>query len=281
MKIIKEIKEMQSVASKLRREGTLVGFVPTMGALHAGHLSLIKAARHDNSVVVVSIFVNPAQFGRGEDYRRYPRTFAQDVFLCRKEGVDFIFSPSAGSMYPNDYQTHVEVEALSKPLCGRFRPGHFRGVATVVLKLFHIVQPTIAYFGWKDAQQALLIRRMIKDLHVPVKVKIGHIVREKDRLAMSSRNAYLTEGQRKEACVIPEALRLARTLIMSGEKNSSAIIRQMKRLIKKARSAKVQYISIVDLGHLTKQARIKGKVLIALAVWFGKTRLIDNTIMSV
>ncbi|RJO64078.1 MAG: pantoate--beta-alanine ligase [Candidatus Omnitrophota bacterium] len=280
MKIIKKINEMQTMALGFRRQGKSVGFVPTMGALHAGHLSLIRRARTDNDIVVVSIFINPAQFGRGEDYKRYPRKLRQDYQLCKKAGVDFIFCPSPSSMYTQDYQTYVEVVRLSGPLCGRFRPGHFRGVATVVAKLFHIVEPTIAYFGLKDAQQALVVDRMMQDLNFPVRIKVLPIAREKDLLAMSSRNAYLNARQRKEAAILPEALLLAYKLVKQGERNASVVIRKMRGLIRRAKDAKVQYISIVDAKKLKQQKKIKGRILVALAVWFGKTRLIDNMLLS-
>lgn len=281
MKIIRQIRQMQKTACVLKRKGKTVGFVPTMGALHAGHLSLIRQARADNDIVIVSIFVNPVQFGRGEDYKRYPRKLVQDSQLCRKAGVDFIFYPSPSAMYTKDYQTYVEVVQLSKPLCGRFRPGHFRGVATVVAKLFHIIQPTIAYFGLKDAQQALVVRKMAEDLNFPVKIKVLPTVREEDLLAISSRNNYLNARQRKEAVILPEALLLAHTLIHRGERSASVIVRQMRRLIKRATSGKVQYISVVDAQELKEQKILRGNVLIALSVWFGKTRLIDNILLCV
>ncbi|MEW6075223.1 MAG: pantoate--beta-alanine ligase [Candidatus Omnitrophota bacterium] len=281
MKIIRQIRQMQKTACMLKRKGNTVGFVPTMGALHAGHLSLIRQARTDNDIVIVSIFVNPVQFGRGEDYKRYPRKLVQDSQLCRKAGVDFIFCPSPSAMYTKDYQTYVEVAQLSKPLCGRFRPGHFRGVATVVAKLFHIIQPTIAYFGLKDAQQALVVRKMAEDLNFPVQIKVLPTVREKDLLAISSRNNYLNARQRKEAVLLPEALLLAHTLIHRGERSACVIVRKMRRLIQGATSGKVQYISVVDAQELKEQKILRGNVLIALSVWFGKTRLIDNILLCV
>jgi len=281
MKIIRQIRQMQKMALSLQRKGKTVGFVPTMGALHAGHLSLIRQARTDNDIVIVSIFVNPVQFGRGEDYKKYPRKLAQDSQLCKKAGVDFIFYPSPEAMYTKDYQTYVEVVQLSKPLCGRFRPGHFRAVATVVAKLFHIIQPHIAYFGLKDAQQALIVRKMAEDLNFPVRIKVLPTVREEGLLAISSRNDYLNARQREEAVILPQALLLAHTLIHRGERNASVVIGKMRRLIKRATSGKVQYISIVGAENLKEQKTIKGKVLIALSVWFGKTRLIDNILLCV
>ena len=210
MKIIHSINQMASVSKRLRADGQAIGFVPTMGALHEGHLSLMRKARKENDVVVVSIFVNPIQFGPQEDYRRYPRNLRQDARLCSKEGVGIIFYPQAKDIYPQGYKTYVDVEDLSKVLCGKFRPGHFSGVATVVTKLFNIVNPDIAYFGQKDAQQAIIIQRMAKDLNMPIKIKVMPTVREKDDLALSSRNAYLSKSERKDAAVLYQALNLAR-----------------------------------------------------------------------
>ena len=280
MKIIHSINQMASVSKRLRADGQAIGFVPTMGALHEGHLILVRKARKENDVVVVSIFVNPIQFGPKEDYRRYPRNLRQDTRLCSKEGADIIFYPQAKDIYPQGYKTYVDVEDLSKVLCGKFRPGHFSGVATVVTKLFNIVNPDIAYFGQKDAQQAIIIQRMAKDLNMPIKIKVMPTVREKDGLALSSRNAYLSKSERKDAAVLYQALNLARDLIKQGNKNSFSIIRKMKQLINKKKSVKIQYISILDLKDLKTLVRIKGKVLVVLAVWLGKTRLIDNLIVN-
>ena len=280
MKIIHSINQMASVSKRLRADGQAIGFVPTMGALHEGHLSLIRKARKENDVVVVSIFVNPIQFGPQEDYRRYPRNLRQDARLCSKEGVDIIFYPKTEDMYPKDYKTFVFVEDLSEVLCGKFRPGHFSGVATVVAKLFNIVMPDIAYFGQKDAQQAIIIQRMAKDLNMAVKIKVMPTVREKDDLALSSRNAYLSKSERKDAAVLYQALNLARDLIKQGNRDPFNIIRKMKQLINKKKSVKIQYISILDLKDLKTLVRIKDKVLVVLAVWLGKTRLIYNLIVN-
>jgi pantoate--beta-alanine ligase len=276
MKIIHSINQMALVSKSLRANGQTIGFLPTMGALHEGHLSLMRKARKENDVVVVSIFVNPIQFGPKEDYRRYPRNLRQDARLCSKEGTDIIFYPQVKDIYQQGYKTYVDVDDLSKVLCGKFRPGHFKGVATVVTKLFNIVNPDIAYFGQKDAQQAIIIQRMVKDLNMPVSIKVMPTVREKDGLALSSRNAYLSKEQRKDAAVLYQALNLTRDLIKQGNREPFNIIHKMKQLIKKKKSAKIQYISIVDLKDLKTVARIKGKVLVALAVWIGKIRLIDN-----
>ncbi|MEW6100808.1 MAG: pantoate--beta-alanine ligase [Candidatus Omnitrophota bacterium] len=279
MRIVHSTRQMRSIAKNLKSKGIRIGFVPTMGALHDGHLSLIEKARKENEIVVVSIFVNPAQFSPREDFKKYPRSLKMDLRLCKKEGVDFIFYPKAADMYPQGYKTFVSVETLSGYLCGKSRPGHFRGVTTVVLKLFNIVQPDIAYFGQKDTQQAIIIKKMVSDLNIPVKIKVMPIVREKGGLAMSSRNAYLNKPRRKDALVLYAALLLGRRLIKKGVSSASRIIKEMKELIKTKRNAKIDYICIVDPESLRPQERIKKGCLIALAVWIGKTRLIDNIIV--
>lgn len=280
MKIIRNIKEMTGFSEKMRIKGKTIGFVPTMGALHEGHLSLIRQAHKENDIVVVSIFVNPIQFGPKEDYRRYPRNLILDAQLCRGEGADIIFFPGRQQMYPTDFKTYVFVSDLSDALCGKFRPGHFKGAATVVTKLFNIVRPDIAYFGQKDAQQAIIIKKIASDLNIPIKIKVMLTVREKDGLAMSSRNTYLDKEERQDAAVLYQALILAKNLIKQGEVDSSGIIRKMRRLINKKKSACVQYISIVKHKNLQPMNKIRGKVLIALSVWIGKTRLIDNIIVN-
>ena len=280
MKIITSIKQMSDISQKLQRKGKTMGFVPTMGALHQGHVSLIRRARKENNIVVVSIFVNPAQFGPPEDLKNYPRNLKRDAQMCRKEGVDFIFYPHAEDMYPGNYKTYVTVDDLSDGLCAKFRPGHFKGVTTVVTKLFNLLQPEIAYFGQKDAQQAIIIKRMTEDLNMSVKIKIMPIVRQKDGLALSSRNVYLAPKERKEALVLSQALNLADKLIKQRNRNPKDIICRMRQLINKKKSAKIQYICIVDLENLKPVERIKGKVLIALAVWIGRTRLIDNLCLN-
>lgn len=280
MKIIHSLRQMLGISREARDNGKTIGFVPTMGALHQGHLSLIRQARKDSDIVVVSIFVNPTQFGPKEDFKKYPRNLKHDAQMCAREGVDIIFYPNIKEMYPRGYKTYVTIEDFSDVLCGKFRPGHFRGVATVLTKLFNIVQPDIAYFGQKDAQQAIIIKKMVCDLNIPVKIKIMPTVRYKDGLAMSSRNAYLSQKERKDALILYQALRLARNLIRQGKRNSLGIIRKMKQLINQKRTAKIQYISIVDIKSLKPVDKIKGKVLIALAVWMGKTRLIDNIMIN-
>jgi pantoate--beta-alanine ligase len=280
MKIIRSIKQMQEAAGNLRRKGRSIGFVPTMGALHAGHLSLVRRARRENDIAVVSIFVNPAQFGPGEDLKKYPRDLKKDAALCRKEGVDIIFYPRPKDMYPQGYKTYVHVEHLSRQLCGRFRPGHFRGVATVVKKLFNIIQPDVAYFGQKDAQQARIIQKMVEDLNVPLKVMVMPTVREKTGLALSSRNKYLTAHEKQDAAVLYQALELARRLIRQGSRDYQDIIKKMRGLIGKKKNIRVQYISIVNLEDLLPVKSSAGKILIALAAHIGKTRLIDNIIIN-
>jgi len=280
MKIIKSIKNAQQILEKEKFKRKTIGFVPTMGALHIGHLSLIRRARKENDLVVVSIFVNPVQFGSKEDFKKYPRAFKKDVLLCKKTGVDFIFYPNAKDMYPKDYKTYVNVEDLSDCLCGKSRPGHFKGVATIVAKLFNIIRPDTAYFGQKDAQQAVIIKKMAQNLNIPLKIKVMPTVREKDGLAMSSRNIYLNAEERKEAVVLYKALKKAKEIIAHGKKNSQEVIAMMSSLIKQSRAVKIDYVSIVDFENLKPVKIIKNRVLVALAVRFGKTRLIDNVIIE-
>ena len=280
MRIIRSPKIMTEVLKKLKLKDRTIGFVPTMGALHEGHLSLIRKARKENDIVAVSIFVNPTQFGPKEDFKRYPRPIRKDIVLCCKEKVDFIFYPKVKDLYPQGFKTFVTVEQLSNVLCGKSRPGHFRGVATVVTKLFNIVNPDIAYFGQKDAQQAIIIKRLVCDLNIPIKIKVMPTVREKDGLALSSRNVYLNQQERKDALVLSRSLNLAKDLIKKGERNAARIINSMRRLIKQKKPAKIDYISIVDPKDLKPVKRILNGCLIALAVWMGKTQLIDNTVIK-
>ncbi|MCK9604039.1 MAG: pantoate--beta-alanine ligase [Candidatus Omnitrophica bacterium] len=280
MQIIRNPKKLSEILKKYRSKGKAIGLVPTMGALHEGHLSLLRQARRENNIVVASIFVNPTQFGPGEDFSRYPRPAAKDISCCRKGGVNFIFYPSVKDMYPQGFSTFVTVEGLSSVLCGEHRPGHFRGVATVVAKLFNIVQPDSAYFGQKDAQQAIIIKRMVADLNIPVKVRVMPTIRDKEGLALSSRNVYLSLAQRHDALVLSGALKLARHLFKSGVKDSAKIIGSMKKMIKGKKSAKIDYVAIVDLNNLKPIKKISDNCLITLAVRIGKTRLIDNTIIA-
>ena len=280
MRTIKTIKEMKQVIKDLKKEGKTIGFVPTMGYLHEGHLSLIRESVKRSDKTVVSVFVNPTQFSPGEDYDRYPRDIERDRKLLEIEKVDYLFYPSVEEMYPEGYKTYVETVDLQDKLCGRSRPGHFRGVCTVVLKLFNIVQPDIAFFGQKDAQQAIIIKRMVKDLNLDIKIEVMPIIREEDGLAMSSRNTYLNPEERKQATVLYRSLQLAEELIEKGERNSELIISKMRELIEAEPSARIDYVEIVDLEELNPIKEIKDKALIALAVYIGNTRLIDNMIVS-
>jgi pantoate--beta-alanine ligase len=278
MRIIIDPLKLNKIIQQAKCGGKTIGFVPTMGALHLGHLSLIKQAAKDNDSVVVSIFVNPTQFGKNEDFKKYPRPLKKDLELCRKSGVDLIFLPNEKNMYPQGFSTFIEVGGLGKELCGIWRPGHFRGVATVVAKLLNIVAPDILYLGQKDAQQAIVIKRMIDDLNFPVKLRIMPIVRQKDGLALSSRNVYLNQEQINQASVLSKALSLAKSLINNGQRDTARIISRMKQLIHRKKQVKIDYIAVVDVDNLEPLKRISGQYLIALAVRIGKTRLIDNLI---
>jgi len=273
MQVVEPIFEIRALRQKL--SGT-VGFVPTMGYLHEGHLTLVKQARIENSAVIVSIYVNPTQFGPREDFGAYPRDLNRDLELLREGGVDIVFVPSDNQMYSPEFSTWVDVENISERLEGASRPGHFRGVATVVAKLFNIVQPTKAYFGQKDAQQVIVIKRMVADLNMAIEIVVVPTVRESDGLAMSSRNIYLSLEERKAATVLFRALTLARQLRMGGEKDAGRIRRQMASLIKKEPLAKTDYVSIADAETLKELDLIDGPALASLAVRIGKTRLIDN-----
>ena len=281
MRTIKSISTLQKILYRARSQNKKIGFVPTMGALHEGHLSLIRKCRRQNDVAVLSIFVNPKQFGPREDFSKYPRDLKRDEMFAKKEKVDIIFYPSVDVVYPNGYLTYVEVETVSRILCGKFRPGHFKGVTTIVSKLLNLIQPDVLYLGQKDAQQAVIIQKMIHDLHFPVQVKICPTIREKDGLAMSSRNKYLKQQERHQALKIYRSLRLAKQEIRRGERNPKRIIQRMCRCIGKARNIKMEYIECVEARSLKPLSRLHGKVLIALAVHIGKTRLIDNVIVSV
>jgi pantoate--beta-alanine ligase len=283
MRIITEVKEMQKVADELRKEGKIIGVVPTMGYLHEGHLSLIRIAKEKSDVVITTIFVNPLQFAPHEDYDKYPRDFERDVKLAQSAGCDIIFHPSVEEMYPENFLTYVEVEKITKVLEGEFRPTHFRGVTTVVAKLFNITKPHIAVFGQKDAQQALIIKQMVRDLNFDIEIIVAPIVRESDGLAMSSRNVYLSEPERKDATVLYQSLKLAERLINEGERNPQNIISQMEELIKSKPTAKIDYIAIVNPNTLERVEKLEEnkEYLIAIAVRIGSTRLIDNTIVKI
>lgn len=278
MKVVKNIGFLQNEVAKLKKNGKTIGFVPTMGYLHEGHLSLIRRARKDCRVVVVSIFVNPMQFGPREDFKRYPRDMNNDVSLCRMY-TDILFLPNAKTMYSDDFLTTVEVSRIGDIFCGASRPAHFKGVTTVVNKLFNIVLPDVAYFGQKDVQQAIIIKQMVKDLNMPVKIKVLPIVREHDGLAMSSRNSYLNNREREEAIALYRALILAKQLVSKGTINCHVVISKIRSLIKKVKTARIDYIGIVNPKTLLPLKTITKEALVLLAVFIGKTRLIDNTII--
>ena len=273
MQVIKTIAEIRELRQKLTSS---VGFVPTMGYLHQGHLALVRRARSENSTVVVSIFVNPTQFGASEDFGTYPRDLNRDLKLLEKEEADIVFVPSGEEMYPSQFSSWVDVERVTEQLEGASRPGHFRGVAMVVAKLFNIVQPTRAYFGQKDAQQAVVIKRMVADLNMNLEIVVVPTVRENDGLAMSSRNTYLSSEEREAATVLFKTLSLAKQLWQGGEKNADRIRHEMTSLIQKEPLARINYVSIADADTLEELKIIDCPALASLAVEIGKTRLIDN-----
>ncbi|MGQ9778496.1 MAG: pantoate--beta-alanine ligase [Bacillota bacterium] len=280
MKLVKTVAEVRTAVGEARRRGESIGFVPTMGYLHEGHLALVRRARAENGFVVVSIFVNPTQFGPHEDFARYPRDLPRDLELCHGAGVDLVFAPEAAEMYPPGFQTYVEVEELSRGLCGASRPGHFRGVATVVTKLFNIVGPDRAYFGEKDAQQLRVIKRLVADLNFPLEIVAVPTVREPDGLAMSSRNTYLSPQERQAALVLYRALSLAADLFTRGERRVGEILARMRELIAAEPLARIDYVAIVDDETLAPLEEIDRPVLVALAVFIGQTRLIDNIVLK-
>src|SRR5262245_253962 len=267
------VEEVRTAVAGARARGLSVGLVPTMGALHAGHVSLIRAARAGTGFVVVSIFVNPTQFGPNEDLDRYPRPIEADLRLCAAEGVDLAFTPEPAAMYPPDFRTYVEVHGLQDVLCGASRPGHFRGVATVVLKLFNIVRPDIAYFGLKDAQQVRVIEKMVADLNVPVAVARCPTVRQPDGLALSSRNRYRSADERPRATVLLRALEEVRRRVADGERDAGALARLVRERVEATPAARLDYAAVVDFDTLRPVERLGGAVLVALAVYFGATRL--------
>ncbi|MFA5239691.1 MAG: pantoate--beta-alanine ligase [Phycisphaerae bacterium] len=280
MKVAKTIESVRRLVKAARGKGKTIGLVPTMGALHIGHISLIEKAKRKTDFVVVSIFVNPTQFGPGEDFEKYPRPLKADLEICKKAGVAVVFAPTAKQMYPRENLTWVNVEKLTEQLCGRSRPGHFRGVTTVCAKLFNIVAPDLAFFGQKDAQQVIVIKRMVADLNMPLKIVVCPTVRQPDGLAVSSRNQYLTAQQKKDAALIYKSLQKCRQLIKDGISNSKTIIAQMRKVLQQAPSIRIEYISIVDAETLRELDKITGKVLTAIAVKIGSTRLIDNILMD-
>jgi pantoate--beta-alanine ligase len=278
---ISDIAALRQLLDERRHQGKTIGLVPTMGALHPGHTSLMDLARRATDFVVVSIFVNPTQFGPKEDFARYPRPLEQDLQLCGQAGVDLVFTPTPEAMYPPGSCTIVEVNGLTDGLCGASRPGHFRGVATVVLKLLNIVQPDKAYFGQKDAQQVRVIQQLVRDLNLPVEVIVGPIVREPDGLALSSRNKYLNVDRRREATVLSQALHEAWLLIDTGERNPTVVRNHLVARIAAADGAELDYAELVDAETLRPVDAIRGVILAAAAVKFGATRLIDNVLIHV
>jgi len=272
------ISKVRGVISKLKPRKR-IGFVPTMGCLHLGHLSLVRRSKRECDFTVVSIFVNPLQFGPREDYTRYPRDFKKDRKLLIKEGVDLVFYPSSRTIYSKDSSSYVEEAFLSRVLCGASRPGHFKGVCTVVAKLFNIIQPNTAYFGQKDYQQAQVVKRFVRDLNFPLKINVLPIVRENDGLAMSSRNTYLNKSQRKDAVLLYRALLLAKDAVRNGTKSSKKLKTIIKKKLSLGKTLKIDYISIVDSKSLRPVKKIEGDILLALAVYAGKTRLIDNILL--
>ena len=280
MEVIRDIQTMQQRANELREKGYKIAFVPTMGFFHEGHLELMRIAKRNADKLIVSIFVNPIQFGPSEDYERYPRDIEGDTKKAEKVGVDILFIPEVKDMYPEGFQTKVSVEKLTQHLCGIFRPGHFDGVTTVVAKLFNITKPHIAVFGEKDYQQLLVIKRMVEDLNMDIEIISAPTIREADGLAMSSRNVYLNPEERRSALCLKKSIDLAQSMVDKGIYDSSSIKRSIEELIKSHPYTKIQYISICDPDTLEEIEKIEDKALLALAVYVGKARLIDNSILK-
>ncbi len=281
MRTISKAAEMRDAVKREKSRAKTVGFVPTMGFLHQGHLSLVRESLKKADVTVVSIFVNPTQFGPKEDFKDYPRDIKRDTEILEKEGVDYLFFPGNEEIYHEEYKTYVEVHDLQDKLCGRSRPGHFRGVCTVVLKLFNIIEPDFAYFGQKDAQQAIILKKMAEDLNLKVKVEALPIVREEDGLALSSRNTYLSQEERPAALILSKSLDEARQMVENGERDADLIKNRMREMIGQEPLARIDYVEIVDMEDLDPVNAIEKKALAALAVFVGKVRLIDNTILRV
>lgn len=278
MKVITRISQMREISQKIKTKNLSIGFVPTMGALHRGHLSLIDVAKKHSQFVVVSIFVNPTQFGPNEDFSKYPRTFNNDINLLSEKKVDVLFAPKTSEMYTEGYNTCINVPDLSNKLCGKSRPTHFKGVCTIVAKLFNIVRPDIAVFGEKDAQQVIIIKKMVKDLNLPIKIITGKTIREPNGLAMSSRNKYLTDKEKQDASIIYKTLKEVESKITKGEHNINKLKRFMRDKISSSGKTKlkIDYVEIVNKNNLQQPKILKGECLIAVAVWYGTTRLIDN-----
>ncbi|KPK43499.1 MAG: pantoate--beta-alanine ligase [Phycisphaerae bacterium SG8_4] len=280
MEVAETIAQVRSLVGAARGRGKKVGLVPTMGALHTGHVSLIEAAVNDCDFVVVSIFVNPTQFGPGEDLEAYPKPFEADLEICAKAGVDLVFAPAPEQMYPAQNLAWVTVERLTEPLCGRGRPIHFRGVTTVCTKLFNIVGPDVAYFGQKDAQQATVVKRMVADLNMPLEIVVCPTVREPSGLAVSSRNQYLSDRQREEAANIHKSLEECRRLIEAGETQAARIIAKVRAKLQEVPSMEIEYVDVVDAETLESLEKVSGRVLVAVAVRIGAARLIDNIVLE-
>ena len=281
MQIARTIADVRAAVAEARAAGKRVGLVPTMGALHVGHVSLIEAATARCDFVVVSIFVNPTQFCPGEDLEKYPRPFEKDVETCAQQGVAVVFAPSPEEMYPRENVTWVTVDKLTESLCGRSRPGHFRGVTTVCTKLFNVLQADVAFFGQKDAQQALVIRRMVADLNMPLEIVVCPTVREADGLAVSSRNRYLSERERRDATVVYRSLQKCREMIEAGETSADAIRGAMIGVLREVPALKVEYVSLANAESLDEPVQLQGQVLAAIAVHLGPARLIDNLLVDV
>jgi len=279
-RVVTKVDELRDVLRAVRREGRTIGLVPTMGALHDGHLSLVRASREECDYTVVSIYVNPSQFGPSEDLEQYPRTLEADLDALAEYETPLVFAPTNDEVYPDGYATWVEVGSVAEPLEGECRPGHFRGVATIVLKLFNMVQPDVAYFGQKDYQQAQVIRRMVEDLNVPIAIRVCPIVREPDGLAMSSRNAYLSPAERHRALVLWNSLCLASELVAGGERDAAVVAERMRDVILSAEDARIDYVALVDPDTLAPVEAIRGRTLAVLAVHVGQTRLIDNRLLE-
>lgn len=281
MKLIHSSNKLSEAIADFRLKGLSIGFVPTMGFLHQGHISLIRKAREENNKVVVSIFVNPMQFGPNEDFKKYPRDIKRDLTLIGTEGVDIVFQPAAASFYHKGFQSFVDIEVFGNVMCGLYRPGHFKGVCTVCTKLFNLVRPDRAYFGQKDYQQALIIKQIAADLNMGIKIKIMPIIREKDGLAMSSRNIYLNKKERQNALLIFKSLCLAKELIRSGERRTARIRKIIKNVFSKIDDIRIDYIVVADADNLKEEKSISSKkILVAIAAWIGNTRLIDNIIIK-
>ncbi len=276
---IESVREMIELMDRYHQANQTIGFVPTMGALHEGHLSLVRQSLKECHTTVVSIFVNPTQFGPNEDLEKYPRTLEEDRKKLEELHVDILFLPQEKDIYPPGYDTYVIQENLTRGLCGAHRPGHFRGVLTIVLKLFHIVRPHIAYFGQKDFQQSVVIRRMVRDFHLPVKIRVMPTVREPDGLAMSSRNKYLSPEDRKKALCLYESLCLAKKMVQEGERNAQKIKERVLQKLSQVDGAKVDYVEIVEPHNLRPVEEVRKGAVMALAVWIGQARLIDNDLL--